>query len=180
MRPALAGLKRYIATAETSKHRVFQFLNSSILPDNKLIAICADDAFILGVISSRFHTVWSLRAGGWIGAGNDSVYVKSQCFDPYPFPEVSSAQRRDIQQLAEELDALRKSVLAEYPDLTLTALYNALSAIILGTALDSKQQDTVERGRVRTLRDLHEQIDLAVASAYRWSANIETRRFYQI
>jgi hypothetical protein len=36
-RPALAGLPRYIATVETAKHRTFQFLDASVLPDNMLI-----------------------------------------------------------------------------------------------------------------------------------------------
>ena len=44
-RPSLAGLSRYIATVETSKHRFFTFLDQDILPDNKLIAIALDDAF---------------------------------------------------------------------------------------------------------------------------------------
>ncbi len=38
LRPALAGQSRYIATVETAKHRVFQFLDAAIAPDNKLIA----------------------------------------------------------------------------------------------------------------------------------------------
>jgi hypothetical protein len=48
LRPALAGLPRYIATVETAKHRLFQFLDASILPDNMLIAIASNDAFHLG------------------------------------------------------------------------------------------------------------------------------------
>lgn len=36
LRPAIAGLPRYIVTVETTKHRVFQFLDAAILPDNKL------------------------------------------------------------------------------------------------------------------------------------------------
>lgn len=39
LRPALAGLPRYIATAETSKHRVFLFVPGSVLADNSAIAI---------------------------------------------------------------------------------------------------------------------------------------------
>ena len=35
MRKQLANLPRYIATVETAKHRTFQFLDASILPDNK-------------------------------------------------------------------------------------------------------------------------------------------------
>ena len=57
-RPALAGLPRYIATVETSKHRFFQFLDEQVLPDNKLVAIASDDAYVLGVLSSRFHVAW--------------------------------------------------------------------------------------------------------------------------
>jgi hypothetical protein len=37
LRPALENMPRYIATVETAKHRVFQFLDASILPDNKLV-----------------------------------------------------------------------------------------------------------------------------------------------
>ena len=46
-RPALARLDRYIATVETSKHRTFQFLDASVLPDNKLISIALRDAAFL-------------------------------------------------------------------------------------------------------------------------------------
>jgi hypothetical protein len=64
LRPALEGLSRYIATVETTKHRVFQFLDSSILPDNMLVNIALEDAFFLGVLSSRIHVIWTLAAGG--------------------------------------------------------------------------------------------------------------------
>jgi hypothetical protein len=38
LRPALVGLPRYIATVETMRHRIFQFLDGSILPDNSSCA----------------------------------------------------------------------------------------------------------------------------------------------
>ena len=81
------GLPRYFATVETAKHRVFQFLDAGLLPDNKLVCFGHDDAFQLGVMPSRCHVTWAIRAGRWLGAGNDSVYVKSRCFDPFLFPE---------------------------------------------------------------------------------------------
>ena len=43
-----------------AKHRFFVFLDATILPDDKLIAIASDDAFIQGALSSRVHVVWSL------------------------------------------------------------------------------------------------------------------------
>jgi hypothetical protein len=59
-----AGLPRYIATVETTKHRVFQFLPTSVLPEHKLVAIALDDAFSLGVLSSQLHVCWALATGG--------------------------------------------------------------------------------------------------------------------
>ena len=51
-RPALLGLRRYIASTETSKHRYFTFLDAKILPDNMLVNIALEDAFFLGALSS--------------------------------------------------------------------------------------------------------------------------------
>lgn len=94
LRPALHGLTRYIVTVETAKHRVFQFLEQSIIPDNKLVCVASADAHLLGVLNSNINVAWSYVAGGWLGVGNDSVYVKSTVFDPFPFPDASPEQRR--------------------------------------------------------------------------------------
>lgn len=115
LRTQLAGLPRYIATVETAKHRTFQFLDAIILPDNKLIAIALDDAFHLGVLSSRTHVDWALAAGSWLGVGNDPVYVKSRCFETFPFPDddtgLTPELRERIGLLAEQIDVHRKCVL---------------------------------------------------------------------
>jgi hypothetical protein len=115
LRPALASLPRYTATVETAKHRTFQFLDAAILSDNKLLALAFDDAYHFGVLSSRIHVTWALRAGGWLGQGNDPVYVKSRCFDPFPFPDCSDALKAKIRAVADELDAHRKARQAEHP-----------------------------------------------------------------
>ncbi|MCL5741168.1 MAG: class I SAM-dependent DNA methyltransferase, partial [Betaproteobacteria bacterium] len=117
LRPALAGLPRYIATVETAKHRTFQFLDASILPDNKLIAITLNDAFHLGLLSSQLHIDWALATGSWLGVGNDPVYVKSRCFETFPFPDedtgLTPPLRERIAHLAEQIDAHRKRVLGQ-------------------------------------------------------------------
>jgi len=86
----------------------------------------------LGVLSSHIHGIWALRAGGWLGVGNDPRYSKSRCFDPFPFPEATATLKQRIATLAEELDVLRKRVLADHTDITLTALYNALEDVKSG------------------------------------------------
>ena len=100
-RPALKGLTRYIATVETAKHRVFQFLAGTILPDNMLVAIASDDAFDLAVLSSRVHVIWTLASGGTLE--DRPRYSKSLCFDPFPFPAASEAQKSRLRALGEEL-----------------------------------------------------------------------------
>ena len=177
LRPALEGLTRYIATVETMKHRVFQFLDTSIVPDNKLLAVALDDAFFLGVLSSQVHMLWSLSTGGRLGMGNDPVYVKSRCFDPFPFPDATEALKGDIRTVAEELDATRKQVLSEHTDLTLTKLYNVLEKLraLEGSdrvALTSGEENIRDRGRVLILRELHNKIDELVLQAYGFPANL--------
>jgi Fe2+ or Zn2+ uptake regulation protein len=172
IRPALEGLPRYIATVETAKHRVFQFLDASILPDNMLVCMGLDDAFFLGVLSSRFHVVWALRAGGWLGIGNDPRYSKSRVFDPFPFPDASESLKARIRATAEELDALRKNVQAEHPGLTLTQIYNVLERLRAGEILDTQEEVIGTKGLVFILKELHDKLDALVAEAYGWPEDL--------
>lgn len=171
LRPALDGLQRYIATVETTKHRVFQFLDAGILPDNMLVAVALSDAFHLGVLSSRMHLAWSLQQGGTLE--DRPRYSKSLYFDPFPFPEVAEVQKQAIREPAEALDALRKDVLARHPDLTLTGLYNVREAILAGRPLSAAEADIRDRGLVLILNEHHEAIDAAVAAAYGLPANAD-------
>ena len=170
LRPALVGLSRYIATVETSKHRHFQFLDVSVLPDNKLIVIALQDAFHLGVLSSRIHVAYVLAAGAQLGP--TPVYPKTECFDPFPFPDCNESQKAHIRSLAEELDAHRKRVQAEHPTLTLTGIYNVLEALREERTLTAKEKAIHDQGLVSVLRQLHDDLDTAVAEAYGWPADL--------
>jgi hypothetical protein len=170
-RPALQNICRYIATVETSKHRLFQFLEAQILPDHMIVAIASDDAFHLGVLSADIHLQWALQTGGWLGVGNDSRYSKSRVFDPFPFPDPTPEQRAAIADLAEELDTTRKAVLAENERLTMTELYNLREAIRSGTT----DEDVIRRARnarAGIVDQLHQRLDAEVAAAYGWPADL--------
>ncbi|MGO7636717.1 class I SAM-dependent DNA methyltransferase [Rhizobium leguminosarum] len=175
LREALRAIPRYIATTETTKHRHFQFVDAEIVPDHMVVAIALDGAYPLGVLSSSFHVLWSQRAGGWLGVGNDPRYSKSRCFDPFPFPDASDAQKVAIGTIAEELDVHRKRVLAEHRHLTLTDLYNVLEHLKAEAKLDSldeKERRIFDGGLVLIMKELHEKLDAAVASAYGWRVDI--------
>ncbi len=170
LRPALAPLQRYIATVETTKHRVFQFLDAAILPDNMLVTVGLSDAFHLGVLSSRVHVTWCLAQGPTLE--DRPRYSKSRCFDPFPFPDATEHQKEAIRRAAEALDAIRKQVLLEHPGLTLTKLYNVREALLAGYALKATEVDIRDRGLVMILDEHHEALEAAVAAAYGWPADL--------
>jgi hypothetical protein len=164
-RKSAAGLSRYIATSEVSKHRFFVFVGGEVFPDGALIAIASSDAFVLGVLSSRIHVVYTLAAGGTLE--DRPRYNKTLCFDPFPFPACSERQKQKIRDLAEELDAHRKRA-QERHGLGLTTIYNVLEKLCANQPLSSKEQLIHDQALVSTLRHLHDVIDAAVADAYGW------------
>ena len=163
-----ANVCRYISTVETSKHRIFVFLEKEILPDNKLINIAIEDAYYLGVLSSRLHAAWSIRAGSRLGVGNDPVYVKSTCYETFPFPETNANQKNNIRQLAEQLDAHRKQRQEKFTNLTLTSMYNVMEKLRVGEVLTDKDKVIHKQGLVSVLKEIHDDLDRAVFNAYGW------------
>lgn len=167
LRPVLAGLSRYIATVETAKHRTFQFLSAAILPDNMLIAIGSDDAYVLGVLSARMHVTWALATGGTLE--DRPRYNKSRCFETFPFPLATTELKLRIRELAEQVDAHRKQQQAANTDLTLTGMYNVLEKLKSAEPLTAKEKVIHEQGLVAVLKTLHDELDRAVLDAYGWS-----------
>lgn len=170
VRPALremtAELPRYIATGETAKHRIFQFLDTSILPDHMIVAFGLQNADSLGILSSRLHIAWALAAGGTLE--DRPRYNKSVCFETFPFPELTSDQEKEIGALAEQIDAHRKRQQAQHEKLTLTNMYNVLEKLRSGEELTKRERETHEQGLVSILRELHDDLDRAVFAAYGW------------
>jgi len=170
LRESLKGLHRYITTVETAKHRIFVFLGKDVIPDNKLIAIALSDAYSLGVLSSKVHVTWALAAGSRLE--DRPVYAKTTCFDPFAFPDPTPEQKQKIRDLGERLDAHRKKVQADHPDITITGMYNLLEKLRAGEPFTDKDRDYNDRALVSTLKQIHDELDLAVLDAYGWPHDI--------
>ena len=143
-RQAVSRLDRYIATPRVAKHRIFVFLRSCILPDGAIVAIASDDDYDLGVLQSRFHEVWALNLGTQLESR--PRYSHTATFETFPFPHPTDEQRQAIALAAAELNRLR-----ENDTRTLTNLYNA---------------------RPTWLDNAHAKLDVAVAAAYGWPADL--------
>lgn len=169
-RTGAASLTRYIATCRTAKHRIFGFLDSDILPDAKLIAIGLGDAWHISVLSSGWHVVWALATGAFLE--DRPNYNHAETFNKFPFPDATEAQKERLRGLGEQLDAHRKAQQAAHPKVTLTGMYNVLEKLRSGERIEGKDREIYDQGLVGILRDLHDQIDAAVADAYGWPADL--------
>nr|WP_232299360.1 DNA methyltransferase [Azoarcus sp. CIB] len=167
MRQTIATVSRFVTTPITARHRFFVFLERAVIPDQALLVVAVDDAYVLGALSSRLHVAWALAAGGTLE--DRPRYNKSVCFETFPFPDATPEQQSRIRDLAEQLDAHRKRQQAQHPDLTLTGMYNVLEKLRSGEALNAKDKVIHEQGLVSVLRELHDALDAAVFDAYGWS-----------
>ena len=185
----LRGFVRYIATPRVSRHRVFIWCDPVVIPDSACIAIARDDDTAFGILHSRFHELWSLRMGTWLGKGNDPRYTPSTTFETFPFPEgltpdIPAAAYADdpraqaVAAAAARLNELREAwlnppelvrrvpeVVPGYPD-RLLPVDDAAAAVLKKRTLTN-----LYNLRPAWLDHAHGDLDAAVADAYGWGAD---------
>ncbi len=106
------------------------FSMASILPDNMLVAIGSDDAFHLGVLSSRVHVTWALRAGGWLGVGNDPRLRRNPAASTRsPFPIAPTRSKPASAPSPKNSTPTARRDRPSIPSLTLTQMYNVLERV---------------------------------------------------
>jgi hypothetical protein len=162
MREAIWNKKRYIATPRVSKHRVFVWLENTILPSDATIVFARDDDYFFGVLHSRVHELWSRRKGTQLREAKSGFrYTPNTTFETFPFPWPPGKEPKNdprveaIAQAARELVEKRNAWLnpegateKELKKRTLTNLYNE---------------------RPTWLNMAHRKLDDAVFDAYGWS-----------
>lgn len=185
-RNGVSQLKRYVATPRVAKHRVFVWIEGSILCDSATFAIAREDDTTFGILHSRFHERWSLRMCTWLGVGNDPRYTPTTCFETFPFPEgltpdIPAEEYADdprairIADAAERLNTLRENwlnpadlivrepeVVEGYPDRILPKDEEAAKI------LKKRTLTNLYNERPAWLDHAHAELDSAVAAAYGW------------
>ncbi len=173
LRPALEGLDRYIATVRTAKHRIFQFVPSDIIAESKIVVVASDVGELLGILSSKNTRVLGFGCWGVVGCRKRSNSTITRIVSiKFPFPNATEDQKARVRRLAEALDAHRKRQQEQFPDLTMTGMYNVLGKLRAGEELTDKEKQVHEHGLVAVLRQLHDELDAAVAEAYGWPADL--------
>jgi hypothetical protein len=170
IRDFVRDLDSYIATPRTAKHRIFIPVSSDVICESEIVLLGLSSSDLIATLSSSVHEYWALNTCGWMGAGNDPRYNKTRCFETFPFPALEEGELKTrLRDLGEQLDSHRKRQQALHPALTLTGLYNVLTALRRGEPLTSKEKTIHDDGLVTLLKQLHDEIDSAVLSAYGWS-----------
>jgi type II restriction/modification system DNA methylase subunit YeeA len=173
-------------TPRVTKHRFFAWTAKPTLPDTRLVVVARDDDTSFGLLSSRFHELWSLSTCSWHGVGNDPTYNAESCFETFPFPEgltpdipaadyASDPRARKIAAAAARLNELRENwlnppdlvvrepeVVPGYPDRILPRDEEA------ARELKKRTLTNLYNARPQWLANAHAALDGAVAEAYGW------------
>ena len=81
-------------TSERREYIPSAFLNSEQIIHDSAIAVYGASPWIFGIISSKMHMVWSRAVAG--GLETRVRYSSSICYNNFPFPKLSPAQREII------------------------------------------------------------------------------------
>ena len=205
MRRALSGLKRYIATPRVAKHRIFVWLDGTVLPDAQLVVFARSDDYFFGVLHSRPHELWARRVGTQLrDAESGFRYTSTTTFQTYPFPWPPDQEPTNncpsydqIAKAARNLHEFREHWL--HPEgigvtfsehtakqRTLNALYNALDYYrqnVKGRTRNpmewsKKVASIISLDDIEELDYIHIQLDNLVLTAYGWPSSITDEQIF--
>ena len=118
-----------------------------------MLGVFATDSYAQqAVLSSSFHQYWAITYGSTLGIG--ARYTPSDVFETFPRPEPTA----ELEAIGRTLDAERREIMLRR-DLGLTRLYN----LVNDPGLKAGADPDVDR-----MRDIHVELDAAVAAAYGW------------
>jgi hypothetical protein len=152
MRVALAPLSRYIAGNAQGKRFLFAWQTPDVCPSNLTNVFAFEDDYAMGILTSVVHQTWAHSEASTLRI--DVRYTPTSCFETFPWPSPTGAQRERIGELAAELQRSRQAItVAE--QIGLTILYNR-----------------IDDGAYAEIAMLHRHLDEAVLDAYGWPRDL--------
>src|SRR5690606_28309898 len=130
------------------------------------VCIALRDLYHLGVLSSAIHVVWALASGGRLE--DRPRYQKALCFDPFPFADAENTLADLVAEVMPRIDQHRRQALVRGSVVTMTTMYNVVEKLRSGEELTHPERRVHELAACGVLRDLHHELDAAVARCYGW------------
>jgi hypothetical protein len=146
---SIIGFKRVIVAAQTSKFLSISFASTGIIYSNTAIVIALDNYFSLAVLNSSFHIYWIIEHCSKLETR--LRYIPTDGFETFPFPESTT----NLETIGETYYNHRQTIMLTRQE-GLTKTYNRF-------------HDPAETSEdIIKLRQLHVEMDYAVAAAYGW------------
>ncbi len=147
--------ERVLASSRHTKYVSFRRVPADAVYTEATKLYLFFESWEFAVLQSSFHQEWA----GWRSAtlGETTfAYSTSECLETWPMPDEQNESIQQCDEIGFRYDAHRESILAECR-LGLTDLYNRFHNS------DETAAD------IQKLRDLHVEMDQAVAAAYGWT-----------
>ncbi len=148
--PNLERFERVLAIPETTKYCLFSFVENKIVLSHMLKIVASSSYDMFCVLNSSLHECWARKQSSTLETR--LKYITTSAFETFPFPEIAGDQFENMGRPLEQA----RSELMKANRIGLTKLYNIFH--------NSENTEPL----VANLRDLHREIDLAVARAYGW------------
>jgi hypothetical protein len=154
----LSTMPRYIACARVTKRPIFEFVSTSIRPNDALQVFALPDDYSFGILQSVVHWDWFVERCSTLT--RRFRYTSDTVFDSFPWPQAPTlAQARKVAKAAVEVRTLRQRVMKQH-DLSRRDLYRQLE----------------EPGK-SPIKDAHAALDGAVRDAYEMKAKDDVLSF---
>jgi hypothetical protein len=149
MKSAIAPLKRVLVISETTKNLVFAFMPTNMVFSHMIVVIATDFYRDFSILQSNIHETWVWKYASTLETR--LRYTPTDCFETFPFPRDLTG----LEEIGERYHETRREIMLARQE-GLTKLYNRFHDP------EEHSEDIVR------LRELHVEMDEAVARAYGW------------
>jgi hypothetical protein len=150
LKSATIHLPRVLVRARVSSTHAFAFVSSKLIGSEQVVFFALSDFLHFCVLQSTIHEAWVISYASTLGAG--TRYTPSDCFETFPLSDLPAS----LDPIGERYHQHRRSAMLARNE-GLTKIYNRFHVY------EERAPD------IKTLRDLHVEMDEAVAAAYGWT-----------
>ncbi len=146
------SMERVLVMTRVTKYVAPAFVDDSVVFSEQTVLFATDSMCEFSILNTTLFGEWAAQQSSSMGV--TMRFTPTDCFETFPFP--SNEDRYALRHMGERYHSLRAEIMRD-DEVGLTQLYNRFH--------DPDESDS----RIEELRDLHRQIDEAVAEAYGWS-----------
>jgi hypothetical protein len=150
---AIGGLDRVLVRARIADKHALVFVSRNQVLNEKLVTFASDSSSLFALLQCSLHECWARQHATTLR--QDMMYNPSDCFETFPFP----CDLLALESIGEHYYATRVGILAAR-QVGLTKLYNLF------------HDPACQAPDIQQLRDLHVEMDRAVAAAYNWNLDL--------